>query len=87
MASGEPKSQESATGHDKWAWFIWAALALLLAYPLSLGPVAKVYDRTPYASVPSLVKALYAPLKIAYDRNKGVKTALDWYIGLWNASL
>jgi len=79
--------QQSVTGQDNWSWFIWVALAVLLAYPLSLGPVAKLYDKRPTASVPPAARTFYAPLGQAYDRSKEVKAVFDWYVGLWGAHL
>ena len=80
------QSQESA-GQDSsnLAGFIWAALAILLTYPLSIGPAAKFYERR--GPAPTAVRAFYAPLGIAYERNKGVKLALDWYAGVWRTHL
>ena len=75
------QSQESSN----LAGFIWAALAILLAYPLSIGPAAKFYERR--GPAPAAVRAFYAPLGLAYDQSGMVKKAFDWYAALWGTHL
>ena len=77
--------KQSVTGNDKWSWFIWGALAVLLAYPLSLGPVGKLYEGPRPA--PNAVRAFYAPVGLAYHQSETVRKTLDWYAGLWGACL
>jgi hypothetical protein len=78
-------SQTSDTTNERagFSWLIWAALAVLLAYPLSIGPVARFYGK----NAPLAVRMFYAPLGLARDRSQTVKQALDWYADLWGAHL
>ena len=59
-------------------------LALLIAYPLSIGPVNWWFlehgDRVP---VPDWVRVLYAPLRAANNNSQTVQRVLDWYNGIW----
>jgi len=79
------ESQEPATGHDNWSWFMWAGLAFLIAYPLSIGPVAKLYSST--GSAPEAVRAFYAPLGLVYHQSETARKAFDWYAELWGTHL
>jgi hypothetical protein len=79
IAQHEPATQDSSNVSG----FIWAALAVLLAYPLSIGPVARFYGK----NAPLAVRMFYAPLGLARDRSQTVKEALDWYADLWGAHL
>jgi len=83
IKSTEAHDSEAAQEKSGSAWLIWTVIVLLFAYPLSIGPAARHYGNSP----PAAVRAFYMPLGIAYDRNKGVRQALDWYAGLWGAHL
>jgi hypothetical protein len=61
-------------------WVLWSVIALLLAYPLSVGPVALAYKNT---RPPNFVPAIYAPLEYAYHNSAFAHRALDWYLKLW----
>src|ERR1044071_4282355 len=61
-------------------WIVWAAVGLLLIYPLSIGPVAKFYQGRP---APIAVQTFYSPIGALCMRSPAALTVLDWYIHLW----
>ena len=63
-------------------WFFWIPLLILILYPLSIGPAAKLDSKglLPLAIYPKL----YQPV-ISLAGGVGLQRALDWYIwDLWN---
>jgi hypothetical protein len=67
--------------------FLWAlALAIMLCcYPLSLGPIAWLYERNliPERIEPAL-ETCYQPLDWMYTSGPPfVRTACDWYLNVW----
>jgi hypothetical protein len=77
----------SDSTHEKGGslWILWAVIGVLLAYPLSFGPVARFYrGRGP---APPAARAFYAPIEIAYNRSDTVRKAIDWYLGRWGAHM
>jgi hypothetical protein len=75
--SPDPQTTREASGSF---WFLWSFVLLLLAYPLSLGPVAKLYKgRRP----PSAVIAFYEPIDVVYKTSTG-RNIVDWYLHFWD---
>jgi hypothetical protein len=76
--------QISDTTHDTpgTLWILWSLIGLLLAYPLSLGPVVKYYkSRHP----PEAVYAFYRPLKVLAEKVPAIEKPFLWYLDLWGA--
>jgi len=72
--SDEPKKQ------PRWwvqAWIWWALLALIVLYPLSMGPVLKTCD----------ADGLYAPIFYLTRVLPGSFGVVQWYCGLWKVFL
>jgi len=57
-------------------------LTLLLAYPLSSGPVIAFYWNK-YGALPERVAHFYYPVWLAHHNSKTVGNVIDWYTGLW----
>jgi hypothetical protein len=55
-------------------------VVLLLGYPLSIGPVAKLCSPGP---APQMIRAFYAPVGWAHDKSPAARAFLDWYEKLW----
>jgi hypothetical protein len=67
-------------------------LLLLLAYPLSVGPLVlwearSYHDAPPPPPPPKWLEDIYAPLAALYHSSPPVHQVLDWYIGLWLKNL
>jgi len=59
--------------------------ALLIVYPLSVGPVGMLYNRHyPRGSVPTWAW-IYKPLEWACDHSGAFSGNVDWYLKLWGA--
>jgi hypothetical protein len=58
-------------------------LALLLAYPLSLGPVVRWYWQHPKGKYYSTIEAFYRPLAFFCDHVPLAAKAMDQYVELW----
>jgi hypothetical protein len=57
-------------------------LTLLVAYPLSSGPVVAFYWNM-YGAMPERVEYFYYPVWWAHGSSKNVGNVIDWYTGLW----
>lgn len=82
-----PDDASAQTPHSTFGtwWVPWALFILLVAYPLSLGPVAVLHDKN---MVPDGVGVIYKPLEYLYHHSPPVKRALDWYVeDLWGSDL
>jgi hypothetical protein len=68
-------------GFPKWVLWGGAAVAVLLLYVLSVGPVhwlARGHGR----SVREAVNAFYTPLGLTADRFPALRRAFEWYANL-----
>ena len=76
------EAQTSDSMHDKGGslWILWSVIGLLLAYPLSIGPVALAYKDK---HVPNFVYAVYEPLDYVCSHSSPVKRVMVWYLHLW----
>jgi hypothetical protein len=60
-------------------WIAWTALGLLLlAYPLSMGPVLK------YANLRSGIGVVYEPVGQICESLPPLRALKDWYTRLWD---
>jgi len=73
--SDEPKKQ-------RWAWIGWALLALLMLYPLSMGPAIR-YFGGPDSRI--LWNAYYPVVRLC-DRSAPLKYLKDRYNDLWGVA-
>ena len=75
------ESHDSDPVHDKPGslWILWIVLVLLIAYPLSTGPVLKFVKRPP----PPPIIALYMPLNLIYEKSPTARKVFDGYSHLW----
>jgi hypothetical protein len=81
-AQAEWHISEDAHGKPGSLWILWSLIGLLLAYPLSLGPVVKYYkSRHP----PEAVYAFYRPLKLLAEKVPAIEKPFLWYLDLWGA--
>jgi hypothetical protein len=78
--SDEPKKRSRA-----WIW--WALLALLVLYPLSLGPAFAIADwiviTNPEPRFYYAIVYIYAPLWWVGDYSESARDAREWYIDWW----
>jgi hypothetical protein len=76
------QNHESEEAHHKPGslWILWAIVGLLVAYPLSIGPMAKFYQGR---RAPTAVETLYAPIASLYYHSPAAHKALEWYLHLW----
>jgi hypothetical protein len=76
--------QTSDSTHDKGGgslWILWSVIGLLLAYPLSTGPVLKFCISK--GRPPPVIVALYTPLETLYNKSSAAHKFFDWYFHLW----
>jgi hypothetical protein len=73
---------DDSVAHNKpgMLWVILLFVAVLLAYPLSIGPVGKYYKGRP---VPQFVTSLYKPVGALCGRSEAAGQILVWYLDLW----
>ena len=78
MTTAEDSSPSPAPRKSGLHLAVWVAFLLLIIYPLSVGPVAKVCP-----SPPPALRQFYAPLGFICDRFPAAKNFYDWYGKLW----
>jgi len=65
----------------------WAALTLLLLYPLALGPLNWLYvhsdDSDSKLLIHRVVRVVYFPVDCLTDHSKTAYNVVDWYVSLW----
>ena len=68
-----------------WATVV-VVMALMVAYPLSIGPMERLDDRGQLPSWADKPIAVFdAPLDWIIQHSVAARMAADWYIGLWVA--
>jgi hypothetical protein len=65
----------------------WAALALLMLYPLSVGPAWWACSHLESGWVMEAYDAIYAPLQWVSERNDTFGGMVIWYVGWWTPTL
>lgn len=75
-------TSERGTDTGIFSVLAWAVVILLVIYPLSIGPMAKLIPNPP----PSL-RATYAPIAFLVDHFKPVRSFYDWYAKVWGVRL
>jgi hypothetical protein len=76
---GDPKKP----GVAFWASVVVLAV-LMVAYPLSVGPVQWLDDRGQLPSwADKPIAVVYAPLDWIIQHSDAARMAAEWYIGLW----
>ncbi len=66
-------------------WIVVALVAVLVAYPLSIGPATWLRDQAPSQKLAwRIFSFCYAPVLWVYDRSpQPVKDTVEWYAGLF----
>jgi hypothetical protein len=76
--------QLGGSGHG-WTWALWILFVLLVGYPLSVGPAAKLYFKNLLPHRP--VEVFYAPLEAVAKNVPGANRFFEWYIDdVWKAT-
>jgi hypothetical protein len=72
--SDEPKKRSRA-----WIWWT-ASVLFLVAYPLSIGPAFRIFERTDNEWIRSAYKTVYAPLFWVCSKWETLSSTKTWYI-------
>ncbi len=70
-------SDEAKRRWRPWAWIGWTLFALLVLYPLSIGPFGR------FAIRHNVYEAIYGPIEWAGRRYDPVFNVVKWYVDLW----
>jgi hypothetical protein len=73
-----PEPQRDQTRGGGPSWLLWIVLLLLVVYPLSLGPAAKLHLAHPAAR--PAIEGVYKPLTTLIDFNPHVRDFFVWYV-------
>ena len=67
-----------------WTTVVIITVGLVLAYPLSIGPVVWILSRVnPPEWVLMALQLFYVPLQWACQLFEPAETAVEWYVALW----
>ncbi len=78
--SDEPKKRSRV-----WIWasrIAWMAMALIVLYPLSIGPVTWFVSHG-HSGLLQAWDTAYAPLFWVCNHSETLSSLLGWYMGLW----
>ncbi|HCK52216.1 MAG TPA: hypothetical protein DIC23_03295 [Planctomycetaceae bacterium] len=64
---------------------IISSVVLLLAYPLSYGPVMYQVSMGRWPGLWSVFDMVYAPIEWLADSSQLGQELVDWYLGVWGA--
>ena len=65
-------------------WVLWIGFTLLVVYPLSTGPLVRLWAATGSASLRQSIEAFYTPLILLCDHFEPAEDFFEWYISdLW----
>ena len=78
-------SDESERPRRKTMWLIVVVLVVFMLYPLSMGPMSVVHDRSS-AEVQVVLRAIYSPLA-RLSTKTGLDEFLDKYMKWWDTLL
>lgn len=75
-----PSQEPCAPGRDFGGtmWILWTGFFVLVVYPLSLGPAARLHQSSP-ATRPA-IEAFYAPLTMLIKTSPACRAAAEWYV-------
>ena len=74
---------ETTGGSGQLIRVVSALLLLLVLYPLSVGPTAKIYGK-PGLIVPKPVELFYSPIEYLYNHSEHTRRFFDWYLrSIW----
>ena len=85
MSSTEGQNENTGkSGYNHATWWLVAAFALLIAYPLSIGPLVYLTekDHIPEEAEDTL-SIIYAPILWLMDSSEQVSAGMEVYIGWW----
>jgi hypothetical protein len=82
-SSGRSAMTKPDVKHWGWTTWVWAAIALLALYPLSMGPAAWITFHSGNPTVAWIYNAAYLPLLRSCALSDPCWNALDWYLSLW----
>jgi len=57
---------------------LWLSFLLLVAYPLSIGPAARLHRSTPAAR--PAIETFYKPLELLIRSSPPIEKAFEWYV-------
>ena len=66
-------------------WTLWVLVFFFLAYPLSIGPAARLHQHFPRAR--PLIEAAYKPIVVLMDQSPTARDACVWYLSkIWKVN-
>jgi hypothetical protein len=73
-----PEPQTTSTRGGGGLWLLAGFVLLLVIYPLSIGPAARIHQKYP-AAAPA-IEAIYTPVTVLADHSPRLQIFVLWYI-------
>jgi hypothetical protein len=67
-----------------WGWIGWALFTVFVLYPLSIGPVTLLIERTWNRPLENAYRVIYSPLEVVVDAWDPLGELLIQYILWWD---
>jgi hypothetical protein len=78
----KPEPMPAPPERGSFGWVLWALLFLFVAYPLGIGPAAKLHQHFPRAR--PVIEAAYKPIVVLVEHSPTARAACMWYLSkIW----
>ena len=74
----DPELSTEAVHGGSYFWVLWALFFILVFYPLSIGPAARIHEKQP-ATRP-VIEIIYKPLTTLIDHSQPTCAFFVWYL-------
>jgi hypothetical protein len=74
---GAPEPGTDSAHGGSSLWFVWAFFLLVVIYPLSIGPAAKIHRKHPAAR--PAIETAYKPVTTLMEHSTHVRDFFVWY--------
>jgi hypothetical protein len=79
-----PEPHADPTPGGSYYWALWALFFVLVLYPLSIGPAARIHEKYPAAR--PVIEIIYLPLTTLIDHSQPTANLSMWYVmKVWKA--
>ena len=82
QVNDEPKPAPAPPNGGSIGWALWVLVFFFVAYPLGIGPAAKIHQNCPSAR--PVIEAAYSPLVVLMEHSPAARAACMWYLSkIW----
>jgi hypothetical protein len=76
----DERPEPSSANRASFGWVLWVCFVLLVVYPLSIGPAARLYEATSNPTLRNSIYGVYTPIILLCDACDPVEEFFEWYL-------